>query len=79
MVDKYNRPGNDPAIAVSKEELAARAYDLAVEDSGDMAIFLAENMGVATALIDRPWNWACPSHDRVVRCRSWDDIRPLAA
>ena len=78
MVDKYNRPGNDPAIAISKEDLAARTYDLAVEDSGAMAVFLAEKMGVPTALIDRPWNRACPSHNRVVRCRSWDDISPMA-
>ncbi len=79
MVDKYNRPGNDPSIAVSKSELASRPYDLAVEDSGEMALFLAGEMGVTTALKDRPWNWSCPDHDRLVRCMSWEDINPLPA
>ncbi|MCG8636619.1 MAG: bifunctional metallophosphatase/5'-nucleotidase [Desulfobacterales bacterium] len=78
MVDKYNRPGNDPAVAVSKSDLAARTYDLAVEDSGEMALFLAEEMGVTTALKDRPWNRGCTDHDRLVRCMSWEDIKPLA-
>lgn len=77
MVDKYNRPGNDPAVAVSKAELAGRSYDLAVEDSGEMAMFLAGEMGVLTALKDRPWNRSCPSHERVLRCLSWDDIFSL--
>ena len=31
MVDKYNRPGNDLSLAISKEELAMMEYDLAVE------------------------------------------------
>jgi len=79
MVDKYNRPGNDMSIAVSKKELARRSYDLAVEDSGDMALFLADEMGVKTALIDRPWNRGCPDNVRVVRCRTWQDILPMTA
>lgn len=78
MVDKYNRPGNDPAIAVSKSDLAARPYDLAVEDSGEMALFLAREMRVTTALKNRPWNRSCPEHERVVRCDSWTEIRAMA-
>lgn len=78
MVDKYNRPGNDPAIAISKAEFAARPYDLAVEDSGEMALFLAGEMGVTTALINQPWNRSCPPHEKIVRCRGWDEIRELA-
>ncbi|WDP90223.1 MAG: bifunctional metallophosphatase/5'-nucleotidase [Desulfobacter sp.] len=74
MVDKYSRPGNDPAVAVSKAELAGRHYDLAVEDSADMALFLAQNMGVATALIDKPWNRTCPDHVKIIRCRTWEEI-----
>ncbi len=77
MVDKYNRPGNDLSIAVSKEELSSMPYDLAVEDSSDMAMFLARHMGVATALIDRPWNWEFPGHDNVTRCISWDQISSM--
>ncbi|MDD9302984.1 MAG: bifunctional metallophosphatase/5'-nucleotidase [Desulfobacter sp.] len=79
MVDKYQRPGNDLSIAISKTELASRPYDLAVEDSGEMALFLAREMGVVTALKDRPWNWDCPDHDRMIRCPSWEDISALAA
>ncbi len=78
MVDKYNRPGNDMSIAVSKDELAKRPYDLAVEDSGEMALFLAHEMGVTTALVDRPWNRGYPDNARVVRCRSWREIVPMA-
>jgi len=78
MVDKYNRPGNDMSIAVSKDELAVRPYDLAVEDSGEMALFLAHDMGVTTALVDRPWNRNCPDNTRVFRCRSWQEIIPMA-
>jgi len=74
MVDKYNRPGNDPAIAISKEELCLRTYDLAVEDSREMAIFLAHTMGVSVALYDRPWNAHPIEDERVVRCASWQEI-----
>ena len=77
MVDKYNRPGNDMSVAVSKAQLARMSYDLAVEDSGEMALFLSEQMGVTTALIDRPWNRACRDNGRVVRCRSWQEILPM--
>ena len=77
MVDKYNRPGNDMALAISKEELSMMDYDLAVEDSPDMALFLARDMGVSTALIHRPWNRKCTIHDNLVRCTSWDEIHPM--
>jgi uncharacterized HAD superfamily protein len=74
MVDKYNRPGNDPSIAISKEELSLRTYDLAVEDSREMALFLANTMGVGVALYDRPWNAEPLDHEKVVRCASWKQI-----
>lgn len=79
MVDKYNRPGNDPAIAISKEQLRHRTYDLAVEDSREMALFLAHTMGVPVALYDRPWNGQPINHEQVVRCASWQDIGELLA
>ncbi len=77
MVDKYNRPGNDLCLAISKEELSMMAYDLAVEDSPDMALFLARNMEVPTALIHKPWNRECIRHDNLVRCASWNEIFPM--
>lgn len=77
MVDKYNRPGNDMSLAISKEELSMMDYDLAVEDSPDMAMFLARDMGVHTALIHKPWNRTCTIHDNLVRCMSWNEIHPM--
>ena len=78
MVDKYNRPGNDLSIAITKAELAERPYDLAVEDSGEMAQFLAREMGVKTALMTWPWNLNCPGHDKIFRCGSWAEVARLA-
>ncbi|WP_035237972.1 5' nucleotidase, NT5C type [Desulfobacter vibrioformis] len=77
MVDKYNRPGNDMSLAISKQELSMMDYDLAVEDSPDMAMFLARDMDVPTALIHRPWNRECIIHDNLVRCTSWKEIYPM--
>ena len=78
MVDKYNRETSHRSIAVTKEELASRSYDLAVEDSVDMAIFLAGVMDVRTALVSRPWNRDCPVHGNLVRCETWEGIGGLA-
>lgn len=78
MVDKYNRETSDRSIAVSKDELAARSYDLAVEDSVEMALFLAEKMQVTTALVNRPWNRSCPGHGNLVRCEDWTAVRAMA-
>lgn len=75
MVDKYNRPGNDPAIAVTKQELAKDTYDLAVEDSKEMALYLAREMAVPVALYDRPWNAGVEEHEQITRYTSWRDIR----
>lgn len=77
MVDKYNRPGNDMSLAISKAELSMMNYDLAVEDSPDMALFLARDMDVSTALIHQPWNRECAIHDNLVRCVSWDEVHPM--
>ncbi|MCP3940585.1 MAG: bifunctional metallophosphatase/5'-nucleotidase [Desulfobacteraceae bacterium] len=74
MVDKYNRPDNDSGIAISKKELSQRSYDLAVEDSREMALFLAGTMGVPVALYDRPWNARPVDHEKVVRCVGWQDV-----
>ena len=78
MVDKYNRETSHRSIAVSKDELAQRSYDLAVEDSVEMALFLAEKMQVRTALVNRPWNRSCPGHGNLVRCEDWEAIQAMA-
>ncbi|NWH03747.1 5' nucleotidase, NT5C type [Desulfobacter latus] len=77
MVDKYNRPGNDMSLAISKQELSMMNYDLAVEDSPEMAMFLARDMGVHTALVHKPWNRKCTRHDNLFRCMSWNEIHPM--
>ncbi|MCG8566053.1 MAG: bifunctional metallophosphatase/5'-nucleotidase [Desulfobacterales bacterium] len=74
MVDKYNRPDADPAISISKAEFSRRSYDLAVEDSWDMAFYLAREMDVPVQLFHRPWNNRPLDHHRVTRIRSWDEI-----
>jgi uncharacterized HAD superfamily protein len=58
FVDKYGRRGVDPSFdeALTLEELGARRYCLAVEDSAATASFLAEHGVAPVILIDRPWN-----------------------
>lgn len=58
FVDKYGRRGIDPSFdeAMTLDELAARRYCLAVEDSAATAAFLAGHGVAPVALIDRPWN-----------------------
>jgi uncharacterized HAD superfamily protein len=54
-VDKYGRSGSDPG-ALPLEALVREGFDLAVEDSLDMAAFLAEHCRIEVLLLDRPWN-----------------------
>jgi uncharacterized HAD superfamily protein len=74
MVDKYGRFATHDTIAISLEELASRSYCWAVEDSLPMAQYLADQMRVRVALIDRPWNRTDFAHPRVNRCRDWGGI-----
>lgn len=77
MVDKYNRCGEDHPGVISREQLTARPYDLAVEDSLDTALFLSEQMGVTVLLYDRPWNTRPAAPSGVIRVASWQDIGAL--
>jgi uncharacterized HAD superfamily protein len=87
FVDKYSRlyPGWGAAKAVTLDEFRLESFDLAVEDSADMASFLWERMGVPVALLGRPWNQRVAidgGGGGIVRCRDWRDIGsafPLAA
>jgi uncharacterized HAD superfamily protein len=81
FVDKYDRADRfDPAgHAISLEEMREMDFVLAVEDSPQVAIFLAETMGVEVALMDRPWNrdvtrLGSKARRRIQRCLSWDEI-----
>jgi uncharacterized HAD superfamily protein len=79
MVDKYSRTGDDHPGMISKTQLMDRPYDLAVEDSLDTALFLAEHMAVPVLLYDRPWNaqswnvWPA-GPPGIIRVASWQDI-----
>lgn len=77
MVDKYNRAGTDHPGVISKTQLKACQYDLAVEDSLDTALFLAEHMDVPVLLYDRPWNARPAGHPGIIRVASWQDIAAL--
>jgi uncharacterized HAD superfamily protein len=74
MVDKYGRFATHDTIAISLEELASRSYCWAVEDSLPMAQYLADQMRVRVALIDRPWNRTDFAHPWLNRCRDWEAI-----
>jgi len=74
MVDKYNRSGEDHPGVISKTQLMTLSYDLAVEDSLDTALFLAEQMGGTVLLYDRPWNARPVPHPKIIRVESWRQI-----
>ncbi len=74
MVDKYNRPDADPSVSISKAAFRARSYDLAVEDSREMALYLAREMAVPVKLYNRPWNAEPVADQRVSRVSSWEDM-----
>jgi uncharacterized HAD superfamily protein len=58
FVNKYHHPASEAGgdFCISMTELAGRRYTFAVEDSGEMAIFLAREVNIPVALLDRPWN-----------------------
>jgi len=78
FVDKYSRHGDEDEDCLSLPELKELDFCLAVEDSPEMAAFLAREMGIPTVLFARPWNaaphatGALPQNVR--RCGSWQEI-----
>lgn len=81
FVDKYNRAERvDPTgDAITLEQMREMEFVLAVEDSPQIAYFLAEQMEVEVALMDRPWNRdlshaSAAALRRLNRCRSWAEI-----
>ncbi len=75
IVNKYGRETSNGEQTLSLEALSTCHFDLAVEDSGQMARFLSEKMGVKVALLDRPWNRSMSFNHNVVRCKHWTDIK----
>jgi uncharacterized protein len=74
VVDKYSRFTPDNTNAISLAELSTRRFCWAVEDSLPMARFLADQMKLPVALIDRPWNRTDADYNRVMRYRDWPAI-----
>lgn len=75
VVDKYHRPEMDMSIAKSLDYLRTLNFSFAVEDSLSMAHFLAKEMGLNVALVDRPWNHASHLPSGIKRVSCWNDIK----
>jgi uncharacterized HAD superfamily protein len=58
-------------------QLSSTDYCLAVEDSLDMAVYLAETAGISVSLLDRPWNRRSEASggEAIVRCASWQELQ----
>jgi uncharacterized HAD superfamily protein len=74
IVDKYGRFAADGTKSISLEALSQHSFSWAVEDSPTMAIYLASQLKIPVALLDRPWNRTCLKHDLVGRHNHWHDI-----
>jgi uncharacterized HAD superfamily protein len=80
FVDKYGRSPADFGHhrVLGLDEFRTHRFCLAVEDSPDMAEFLASEMSVPVALMSRPWNAGrCVEAERagrLVRCRDWVEV-----
>ena len=82
-VDKYGRAGcfaagvDDPRT-VTMEELRARRYDVAVDDSPIVLRRLAEWTDTCILVFDRPWNASFRLAPNMTRITSWP-INPYLA
>ena len=74
MVDKYDRSDTDHSIAISLEELTTIDFDVGIEDSVEMADFIASRMQMDLLLFDRPWNKAYEAGPQTTRCCGWGEI-----
>jgi len=74
VVDKYGRFQTENTIGLSLTELATQQFCWAVEDSLPMAKFLALEMKVPVALLDRPWNQADAENAQITRYDHWREI-----
>jgi len=74
VVDKYGRFQTENTVGLSLTELATHQFCWAVEDSLPMAKFLATEMKLAVALLDRPWNQADAETAQITRYDHWHEI-----
>jgi uncharacterized HAD superfamily protein len=74
IVDKYGRFAPDGSQCISLEGLMNHSFSWAVEDSPIMAMYLASQMKIPVALLDRPWNRKDTNHELVSRHHNWTEI-----
>jgi len=81
FVDKYGRAKawGDAGGALRLDDVRQLEFCLAVEDSLEVSAFLATELELSVALIDRPWNRnleavSGPARERIVRCDGWADV-----
>ena len=74
VVDKYGRFQTENTVGLSLTELATQQFCWAVEDSLPMARFLATEMKLTVALLDRPWNQADAEAAQITRYDHWQEI-----
>lgn len=74
IVDKYGRFQTDETLGLSLAQLATRKFCWAIEDSLPMANFLAKEMGLPVALLDRPWNQGSLQYPTISRWHNWSQI-----
>lgn len=83
LCDKYGRFESSGDV-LHLDEVRELDFDVAVEDSLDMACRLADWGVGQVLLLDRPWNrdveeLSGPSRDRIVRVESWREVRQLVS
>lgn len=71
VVDKYGRFETENTGGIRLAELAKRRFAWAVEDSPKMARYLAGEMKIPVALLDRPWNRGDCEHPNISRFGDW--------
>ena len=64
---------------MSLADIANMEFCLAVEDSLEVAAFIADELEIEVALVDHPWNRETAHlperiRERLVRCRDWSEI-----
>ena len=81
-VDKYGRYAGDEGH-IARDAIEPAAYAIAVEDSLDMACYLAQGGTELVLLMDRPWNRAVPklpdrARARLRRVAGWREIAAVS-
>ena len=49
-------------------------FSFAIEDSFDMAVYLADTMDTPVYLYDRPWNRTFNRNRKIKRFQNWEDV-----